>query len=177
MVKKLTEKSRLVLSSDPVLRVIKWLEERPSPPPIFRIKKIDVEAPRRAPNRMKGKKVHRVDNIDSYTLKMAGPLMEEALLQLVNKSTEENTWKPLLVKPLHKKKENTSIDNYRHLVEVGKLVVYSVAEQIIENFIENILFNPIHHGGLPNHSNATALIQLFDMWIEATEKGSYQVYV
>ena len=104
MVKKLTEKSRLVLSSDPVLRVIKWLEERPSPPPIFRIKKIDVEAPRRALNRMKGKKVHRVDNIDSYTLKMLGPLMEEALLQLVNKSVEQrrfgNKWKPQLVKPI-----------------------------------------------------------------------------
>ena len=45
----------------------------------FKIKKIDTEALKG----MKGKKVHGVDNIDSYSIKIAGPLMEEALLQLV----------------------------------------------------------------------------------------------
>ena len=43
-VKKLRAKSRMVPNSDPVLRVRKWLEKRPSPTPIFRIKKIDTEA-------------------------------------------------------------------------------------------------------------------------------------
>ena len=38
---------------------------------------------------MKGKKVHGVHNIDSYSIKIGGPLMEEALLQLVNKSIEQ----------------------------------------------------------------------------------------
>ena len=46
---------------------------------------------------------------------------------------------------------------------------YAVAEQIIEHFIENNLFHTNHHGGLPNHSTATALIQMVDMWIEAAE--------
>ena len=85
------------------------MEKTPSPPPILRIKKIDTEALRRALKRMKGKKVHGVDNIDSYSLKIAGPLMEEALLQLVNKSIEQwklaKNRKPQLVKPLHKKKK------------------------------------------------------------------------
>ena len=31
------------------------------------------------------------------------------------------------------------------------------------------MFHPNHHGGLPNHSTATALIQMVDMWIEAAE--------
>ena len=77
---------------------------------------------------MKGKKVHGVDNIDSYSIKIAGPLMEEALLQLVNKSIEQRkfakNWKPQLVKPLHKKKEKTLVGNFRpvsNLVEVGKV--------------------------------------------------------
>ena len=43
-VKKLRAKSRKVPNSDPVLRVRKWLDKRPSPPPIFKIKKIDTEA-------------------------------------------------------------------------------------------------------------------------------------
>ena len=38
---------------------------------------------------MKGKKVHGIDNIYSYSIKIAGPLMEEALLQLVNKTIEQ----------------------------------------------------------------------------------------
>ena len=43
----------------------------------------------RALKRMKEKKVHKVDNIDFYSLKIAGPLMEEALLQLVIHRVEE----------------------------------------------------------------------------------------
>ena len=177
-VKKLRAKSRMTPNSDPVLRVRKWLDKRTSPPPIFKIKKIDTEALRKAMKRMKGKKVHGVDNIDSYSIKIAGPLMEEALLQLVNKSIEQmkfaKNWKPQLVKPLHKKKEKTLVGNFRpvsNLVEVGKVVEYAVAEQIITHFIENNLFHPNHHGGLPNHSTATALIQMVDMWIEAAENS------
>ena len=41
-------------NSDPVLRVRKWLDKRTSPPPIFKIKKIDTEALRKALRRMKG---------------------------------------------------------------------------------------------------------------------------
>ena len=69
--------------------MVKWLDKRPSPSPVFKIKKIDTEALRRTLKRMKGKKVHGVENIDSYSIKIAGPLMEEALLQLVNKSIEQ----------------------------------------------------------------------------------------
>ena len=61
-VRKLRAKSRKVPNSDPVLRVRKWLDKRPSPPPIFKIKKIDTEALRRALKIMKGKKAHGVDN-------------------------------------------------------------------------------------------------------------------
>ena len=75
-VRKLRAKSRKVPYSDPLLRVRKWLDKRPSPPPVFKIKKIDTEALRRALKRMKGKKVHGFDNIDSYSIKIAGPIME-----------------------------------------------------------------------------------------------------
>ena len=77
-------------------------------------------------------KVHGVDNIDLYSLKIGGTLMEEALLQLVNKSIEQRkfakNWKPQLVK-LHTKKETNLVDNFRplyNLVEVGKFAEYAV---------------------------------------------------
>ena len=55
---------------------------------------------------MKVKKVHGVDNIDPYSLKIAGQFIEDALLQLVNQSLEQQkfatNWKPqLLNNPLH----------------------------------------------------------------------------
>ena len=62
-------KSRKVPNSDPVLRVRNWLDKTTSPPPIFKVKKIDTETLRRALKRMQGKKVHGVDNIDSYSIK------------------------------------------------------------------------------------------------------------
>ena len=126
---------------------------------------------------MKGKRVHGRDEIDSYSIKLAAPLIEESLVHLVNLSIEThnfaNPWKPQLILPFHKKKEKTKVENYRpvsHLVEVGKMVEYIVGEQILEHFITNRLLHPNHHGSLANHSTATALIQLTDMWIEASEK-------
>ena len=50
------------------------------------------------------------------------------------------------------------------------MVEYIVGEQILKHFITNRLLHPNHHGSLANHSTATALIQLTDMWIEASEK-------
>ena len=102
------------------------------------------------------------DEIDSYSLKITAPLIEDSLLHLVNLSIENQNfaapWKPQLILPFHKKKEKTKVENYRpvsHLVEVGKLVEYIVGEQILEHFIENKLLHPNHHGSLkkPLYSN------------------------
>ena len=76
------------------------------------------------------------------------------------------------MKPVHKKKEKTLVGNFipvYNLLEVGKVAEYAVAEQKLEHFIENTIFHSNHHGGLPNHSTTTALIQMVDMWIEAAE--------
>ena len=48
-----------------------------------------------------------------------------------------------------------------------------VAEQIMSHFLSNNLFHKNHHGSLPDHSTATALIQLTDMWMEAAEKKKF----
>ena len=63
--------------------------------------------------------------------------------------------------------------NYRpvsHLVEIGLLVEKAVSLQVVEHFLANNLFHKNHHGGLPNHSTASALIQLHDMFLEAAEE-------
>ena len=125
---------------------------------------------------MKGKRSHGINNIDSFSLKLAGPLMEDALEHLINLSIKKqifaSRWKPQLINPLHKKDDMLDPKNFRpvsHLVEVGKMVEYAVYVQVVEHFTLNNLFHENHHGSLAGRSTATALIQLVDMWLEAAE--------
>ena len=162
----------------PTLRLRSWLEKRETPPPPFQIRPIDKTDFRNILKKMKPKRVHGIDWIDSYSLKIASPLLEDSLIHLINLSISDakfsSRWKPQLIFPLHKKNERDLITNYRpvsHLVQVGKMVEYAVYFQIMEHFIKNDLFHPNHHGSLANHSTATATIQLFDMCIEAADNG------
>ena len=125
---------------------------------------------------MKFKRIHGNDWIDSYSLKLAAPLIEDALIHLVNLSLTENKfasrWKPMLVFPLHKKSDKETLSHYRpvcHLVQVGKVVEYAVFFQILDHFQSNQLFHRNHHGSLPGHSTATAIIQVVDWCLQAAE--------
>ena len=126
---------------------------------------------------MKGGKSSGVDKIDSYSLKLAAPLLEEALLHIINLSIRtavfSSFWKHQLIFPHHKKSDKTVAKNYRpvsHLVELGKLVEYAAYDQVTEHFLQHDLFHKNHHGGLPHHSTATALIQMHDMFLEAADE-------
>ena len=125
---------------------------------------------------MKGGKSSGIDTIDSYSLKLAAPLLEDALEHLINLSIRTSSfasfWKHQLIFPHHKKLEKDNLKNYRpvsHLVELGKLVEYAVCDQVTSHFLDNNLFHQNHHGGLPHHSTATALVQLNDMFIQAAD--------
>ena len=160
---------------NPVTRLQSWLESSGKLPlPKFSIKPISREKLRKLIKRMKGGKSSGVDTIDSYSLKLAAPLIEDALEHLINLSITTakfaSLWKPQLIFPQHKKSEKDVIENYRpvsHLVEVGKLVEHEVNDQVTEHFLSNNLFHSNHHGGIANHSTNTALIQLNDMFLQA----------
>ena len=125
---------------------------------------------------MKGGRSTGVDTIDSYSLKIAAPLIEDALEHLINLSIQSSKfpslWKPQLICPQHKKSDKFSVENYRpvsHLVEIGKLVEREVNAQVVDHFISHGLFHKNLHGGIPNHSTDTALIQLHDMFLQAAQ--------
>ena len=68
--------------------------------------------------------------------------------------------------------------NYRpvsHIVELGKIVEYIFHDQVYNPFVNNNLFHSNHHGFLGDHSTATALIQLQDMWLSALEDNKLSV--
>ena len=101
---------------------------------------------------MSGGRSAGVDTIDSYSLKIAAPLLEDALEHLINLSIKSSKfsslWKPQLIFPQHKKADKNAIENYRpvcHLVEVGKLVEREINDQVVEHFIAYDLFHHNHH--------------------------------
>ena len=60
---------------------------------------------------MKNKRSHGIDNIDSFSIKLAGPLTEDALIHLINSSIKSGLFsdhcKTQLINPLHKKESKT----------------------------------------------------------------------
>ena len=80
----LREKTNQQPVKPPCERLSKWLAKRSDPPPPFKLKKIDKQMFRKIMSKMKPKRVHGVDHIDSYSLKLASPLIEDALISLIN---------------------------------------------------------------------------------------------
>ena len=58
---------------EPATRLRDWLSKRAEPPPEFKIKKINLTTLRKAVKKMKGKRVHGRDEINSYSLKTISP--------------------------------------------------------------------------------------------------------
>ena len=160
----------------PTQRLRSWLDKEQIRPPYFDLKGVTSNDFRNIMKKFKGKRTYGTDFIDSYSIKIAAPLIEDCLVHLINLSVQENKfadrWKTQLIHPFYKKKERDKLENYRpvsHLVQVGKLVEYVVYHQILEHFCTNNLFHPNHHGGLSNHSTLTAVVQVHDLCINAAE--------
>ena len=175
-VSKLRQKTSLNPTTDPSTRLRDWLTSRPNPLPEFKLKTINLLKLRKIMKTMKSSRSHGKDFIDSCSIKLAFPLIEEAVLHLINLSISSCSfapgWKIQLVLPLHKKQDKLNGENYRpvsHIIEIGKIVEKVVYEQVYEHFASNALFHRNHHGFLGNHSTATALLQLHDMWLTAAE--------
>ena len=123
---------------------------------------------------MKGGRSSGIDTIDSYSIKTASPYIQDVLLHLVNLSLKKYPilWKTQLIHPFHKKGDKGVGENYRpvsHIAEVSKLAEYAVLEQVLHHFQENGLFHPNHHGFLPHRNTTTALLQIYDLWLNSAE--------
>ena len=173
-VKLLRAKTSTVATSGAIERVRNWLTTRP---PSFKFREIDRDTFRKLMKKIKSKRAFGVDQIDSSSLKLAAPLIEDALIHLINLSIctgqFANVWKPQLIVPLHKKGDRMSTENYRpvsHLVELGKLVERAIFDQVVAHFMENELFHQNLHGSRKDHSTTTALIQVMDQLYKASEQ-------
>ena len=175
-VRKLREQTSTRPKTDPLERLRRWLSRRPSETPTFSLKTINIAKLRQTLKKLKPSRAHGIDFIDANSIKVAAPLIEDSILHLVNLSISSgmfaSSWKTQLVLPLHKKSDKLTATNYRpvsHIIEMGKLVEYIIHDQVYNHFFEHSLFHSNHHGFLRDHSTATALAQLQDMWLTASE--------
>ena len=127
--------------------------------------------------KLKGNRSSGIDQIDSFSLKLAAPHIELVLLHLVNLPIKNGAypqvWKTQLIYPFYKKGDRTVGENYRpvsHIVELSKLAEYAIFEQILQHFLSHSLLHPNHHGFVPNHNTITALIQIYDLWLGSAEE-------
>ena len=83
-------------------------------------------------------------------------------------------WKLAKVVPLLKKDDPVNPRNYRPvalLPVLSKVLEKAVFLQLIEYLEKNNLFSPNHHGSRQGHNTATALLQMYDQWVEEVEAG------
>ena len=74
--------------------------------------------------------------------------------------------------PLHKKDDVFLAQNYRPvalLPIISKILERAVFGQVIEYFETNNLLHPSHHGFRSKHNTSTAILQMFDTWLDAME--------
>ena len=127
---------------------------------------------------LKNSKSSGVDNIDTYILKLIKPYVIPAVTHIINLSIQTSTfpkkWKYSKVIPLYKKDDPLNAKNYRPVALVpilSKVLERVMFLQMVEYLESNKLFHPNHHGYRLGHSTCTALIQLYDTWVEAWERG------
>ena len=117
-----------------------------------------------------------LDEIDTSIIKLIKPDILPALTHIVNLSIATGVfptfWKKSKIIPLHKKEDLLNPKNYRPVAIIpifSKILEKIVFNQVVEYLATNNLIHPNHHAYRADHNTTTALIQLYDIWLEAIE--------
>ena len=118
------------------------------------------------------------DELDNYAVKLAGPAIAKPLHHIITLSLMQEkfptSWKYAKVLPLHKKLSTLERKNYRPvaiLSPLSKILEKVVYEQLYSYFTRNQLLHPNLHGYRKNRSTLTALLQMYEHWVQAAHDG------
>mgnify|MGYP003315973921 CR=1 FL=1 len=95
-VKDFKDKTNVQPKIDPIIRLNSFLEKRQEPLQEFKLKPITIEEFKKHLKNMKGSRTHGLDFIDSFSLKLAAPTIENVLLHLTNLSLTSNNFALLI---------------------------------------------------------------------------------
>ena len=120
-----------------------------------------------------------VDQLDTYILKLASKQVVPAVCHILNLSVQTNRfpskWKIAKVVPLYKGKGSLfDAKNYRPvaiLPILSKVLERAIFLQVLGYMDDNKLFNPNHHAYRSFHSTTTAMLQMYDTWLDAVDQG------
>ena len=163
-------------SSDPLA----LLRSRLTAPVTFSLKPVYPDKVEKILKGLKNSKSVGVDFLDISTLKLVHEYIIPAITHIINLSIRQQKfpteWKHAKVIPLLKKGDVLEPKNYRPvaiLPVVSKILERVIFEQIVEHFNAYGLFHPNHHGFRKHHNTCTALIQMYDGWAEAVDRGQF----
>ena len=127
---------------------------------------------------LKNTKSTGLDDIDATTLKLVISDILPAVTHVINLSLLNlefpNKWKLAKVVPLLKKDDPLNPKNYRPvalLPIMSKILERVVFKQVVEYVESNRLLHPSHHGSRSKHSTCTALIEMYDTWVNSIEQN------
>ena len=133
---------------------------------------------------MKTSKTVGIDNLDSFTIKLAKYELLTSITHIINLSITQNifpeNWKTAKVIPLHKKNSKTDPKNFRPvalLPTLSKILEKAIFTQMISYLNENNLLHPAHHGFRAHHNTSTALMEIYDGWMEAFDRDEITAVV
>ena len=125
-----------------------------------------------------------LDSFDSKIIKIVKLQLLPVITHIVNLSISQQKfpekWKVAKVIPLLKKNEVINPKNYRPvslLPVISKVLERAIFEQMIQYLEGNNLLHPSHHGFRSHHSTVTALIEMYDQWVEGFENGMLSAVV
>ena len=127
---------------------------------------------------LKNSKSSGLDNVDTYIIKLVAEDIVPAVTHIVNlslrKSIFPKSWKIAKIVPLLKKGDTLDPKNYRPvalLPVLSKILERVVFLQLTNYLDSNSLLHPNHHGSRKGHSTTTALVQMYDLWVNAADQG------
>ena len=146
----------------------------------FTIKSVTEEEVIMAIRNLKNSNATGVDYIDIRTIKLIADIVAPVFTHIVNLSIRfsvfPEVYKWAKVVPLLKSStaDTTLPKSYRPvalLPVLSKVLEKVVFSQLVKYLEENKLIHPNLHGSRVNHDTSTALIQLYDKWVQEIEEG------
>ena len=135
-------------------------------------------------SKLKSSKSCGVDEIDATVLKLGKLQLLPVITHIVNLSISSrcfpSSWKCAKIVPLHKKDERTNPKNFRPVALLpifSKILERAIFQQFIEYLESNRILHPSHHGFRSAHSTCTALLQMFDTWVDTQAEGEISAVI
>ena len=161
-------------SGDPLKTLKKLMENRTC---TFHLQTVHPDEVLKIVKALKMLKSTGLDSIDAWTLKLVINDILPALTHVLNLSITSlvfpDIWKLSKVIPLLKKDDPLNPKNYRPvalLPVMSKILERVVFMQVVQYVEGQGLLHPSHHGSRSKHSTSTAMIEMYDTWVDSIEK-------